>query len=641
MSKINTMEKIALKKEQEPIDIRIAKAVCAAKKVSERIFGYIRYDIKFVKATYKGVTRRPAKITALEKGIVGVLLVDETASFEKIGTILGLNVVDDKAEQVILRKAVKTLQGFKAVEGDDSCLVLTDGGRAYAEKGERPDLYEKSFDIFVDTLHPSWLNIKNCIGDNVKTIDKTNTSCGNLNLNLEQIKAYAECQAQDVHCPQNRYFLTSAIWDEGYEASYKVYVCFVQNVATGGVRAFVYDEKQGGLNNLIAEQININDSLKTELLSNCIRLECEKNEECEVLEGQAIEVAMAEIPAELKEAERKMIDAEEAEYAENGGVKEKRKDHLYKNALYDTWSFEVELQKIFREDDPDEIWLISPWIKVSKAGSVFIERRGPEIKQFLRDNRKRVFVAYSEPERKSSGEFKTNERGCVKKNIDDDALKFVMELERQYPNFFYVELPEFHLKNVIEVKGDQQILFTGSYNVLSFCVSQGQTHIRKEEMALLPQSITNEKYTHYLCEFAESYSKRIKEQITALDDSEVSTYKTERLDYFLSIDNSKIRELFLPIKDLLEEKYLANTKREIMQKLIEIEKKFNMSGLDFNDRKYIEDLLAKIELELKNNNIDDPLIEESLRKNKDLLNNVREKKIFRDRKCPNPRTYNL
>lgn len=125
-----------------------------------------------------------------------------------------------------------------------------------------------------------------------------------------------------------------------------------------------------------------------------------------------------------------------------------------------------------------------------------------------------------------------------------------------------------------------------------------------------------------------------------MDDSEVSTYKTERLDYFLNIDNSKIRELFLPIKDLLEEKYLANAKREIRQKLIEIEKKFN-SGLDFNDRKYIEDLLAKIELELKNNNIDDPLIEESLRKNKDLLNNVREKKIFRDRKCPNPRTYNL
>ena len=215
----------------------------------------------------------------------------------------------------------------------------------------------------------------------------------------------------------------------------------------------------------------------------------------------------------------------------------------------------------------------------------------------------------------------------------------------QYPNFFYLELPEFHLKNVIEVKGDQQILFTGSFNVLSFYVSQEQTHIRKEEMALIPQSVAKGKYIHYLCEFAESYAKRIEEQITALDDSEVLTYKKERLDYFLNIDNPKIRELFLPIKNLLEEKYYANTKREIRQKLIEIENKLvvasNMSGLDLKDRKYIEDLLANIELELKNNNIDDPLIEESLRKNKDLLNNVPEKKIFRDRKYPNPRTYNL
>ena len=192
MKKNNKQQKkVAPKKIQEPIGTRIAKAVYAAKKISERIFGYISYDIKFVKATYTGRTLRPAKITAIEKGIVGILLVDETASFEKIGTILGLDVVNDKAEQTILRTAIATLQSFNAIEGDDSCLALTDGGRAYAEKGERPDSYTKSFDIFVDPLHPSWLNIKNCIGDNIKYIEEINTPCNNLNIDLEQIKAYA------------------------------------------------------------------------------------------------------------------------------------------------------------------------------------------------------------------------------------------------------------------------------------------------------------------------------------------------------------------------------------------------------------------------------------------------------------------
>ena len=38
----------------ESIGARIAKAVFEAKKISERIFGYISYDIHFVKATYAG-----------------------------------------------------------------------------------------------------------------------------------------------------------------------------------------------------------------------------------------------------------------------------------------------------------------------------------------------------------------------------------------------------------------------------------------------------------------------------------------------------------------------------------------------------------------------------------------------------------
>lgn len=632
----------------EPIGTRIAKAVYAAKKISERIFGYIPYDIKFVKATYTGKTQRPAKITALEKGIVGILLVDETASFEKMGRILGLDVANDKAEQSILRTAIATLQSFNAIEGDDSCLALTDGGRAYAEKGERPDSYTKSFDIFVDTLHPTWLNIKNCLGDNVKGIEEINTPCDNLNLDLEQIKTYAECQAQDVHYPQNRYLLESAIWNEGHEASYKVYVCFVQNVATGEVRTFVYDEKQEGLNELIAEQINKDDNLKAELLSNCIRLECENDEETKVLEGEAIETAIAEIPVELKEAEQQMIQEEkEAEQAQNDDRKEKQivtvqktpdKNRLHKKALYDSLSFEVELQKIFKEDNPDEIWLISPWIKGTEKNnghSVFVNQRGPAIEEFLQDENKRVFVAYSAPSITKSGKAKTNENGNIIKNIDNDALELINKLEEQYPNFYFVELPEFHIKNVIEVKSDQQILFTGSFNVLSFSVSEGQTHIRREEMTLAHYNVARKKYIDYQYEFAAIYAERIKGQIMALDDFAASTYKNEKLDYFLKIDNSEIHKLFLPIEELLEEKTLANTKSELRQRLAKIEQELvaasNMSGLSPKEKKRIEVSLANIETEMRNNSIDDPSMMELLCDYKDSLNKIQEKKIFPNR----------
>ena len=72
---------------------------------------------------------------------------------------------------------------------------------------------------------------------------------------------------------------------------------------------------------------------------------------------------------------------------------------------------------------------------------------------------------------------------------------------------------KFHFKNVIEVKGDQKILFSGSFNVLSFSVSEHQTHVRREEMALANPSIAKSKYVSFQIEFAEKYADRIKKEI--------------------------------------------------------------------------------------------------------------------------------
>lgn len=640
MSKIKKQTKKVStpKKVQEPIGTRIAKAVFGAKKISERIFGYISYDIKFVRAVYHGKTQRPAKITALEKGIVGILLVDETASFEKIGSILGLDVVNDKAEQSILRSAIETLRGFNAIEGDDSLIALTEGGHAYADKGERPDTYTKDFDIFVDSSHPSWYNIKNGIGDNVKKIEEINTPCDDLNLELDQIKAYAEQQAQDVHFPQNRYLLESATWNEGHEASYKVYVCFVQNVANSeDVRAFVYDENTEGLNSLIADQINQDEDLKSELLNSCIRLECENDEETTVLEGDAVEVAKAEITEELKQAEQKMIkEEEEGESSEeveddvedttsntSSATKAKApkisaKDRLHKKALYDSLSFEVELQKIFTEDDPDEIWLVSPWIRKG----AFLHDRGPMIENFLRDENKRVFIAYSEPATNNDG----------KPMMDEEVEPGIKLLEEQYSNFFYVQLPEFHLKNVIEVKGDQKILFSGSFNVLSFSVSEQQTHVRREEMALAHHTVARKKYDDCQLEFAEIYAERIKKQIESLEPSEITNYKNEKLEYFLGIENAEIHKLFSPIEDMLEEKNIAIVQSQALKSLTTIGQQLvaasNMGGLNAKDKKKLGIELASIEKTITEFSIDDPSTLERLNTTKELFEKIHLKQIF-------------
>ncbi len=644
MSKIN--KKITPKPINDSIGTRIAKAVFEAKKISERIFGYISYDIHFVKATYAGKTQRPAKITSIEKGIVGILLVDETASFEKIGLILGLDVVNDKAEQAILRSAIETLRGFNAIEGDDSRLALTDAGRNYADKGERPDTYSKTFDIYVDKNHSTWYNIKNCIGEYTTKIEEINTPCDDLKLTLDQIKNYAEYQAQDVHFPQNRYLLENALWSEGHEASYKVYVCFVQSVASSDeVRAFVYDENSNNLNQLMAEAINSNQELMAELLENCIKLECESDEETVILEGNDVEVAKSEISEDIKEAEKHLVKEEEESTQipietspDNKAVendhKSLEKDRLHKKALYDSLSFEIELQKIFNEDDPDEIWLISPWIRKS----AFIHDRGPLIENFLKDDSKRVFIAYSEPASNNDG----------KPMMDEEVEPGIKLLAEQYPNFFYVQLPEFHLKNVIEVKGDQKILFSGSFNVLSFSVSEQQKHVRREEMTLAHHTVAKNKYADFQLEFAQIYAERIKKEIEVLDSSSISNYKNERLEYFSGIDNQEIQKIFSPIEDLLEEKNLSVVKSKIMKKLTTIGQQLvaasNMGGLNAKDKKKIGTELSEIKKIISENSIDDPSSLDQLSTTKELYEKIPLKQIFpnKSRKADNraPKTIN-
>ena len=294
------------------------------------------------------------------------------------------------------------------------------------------------------------------------------------------------------------------------------------------------------------------------------------------------------------------------------------KERLHKKALYDSLSFELELQKIFNEDDPDEIWLISPWIRKG----AFMHDRGPLIENFLKDENKRVFIAYSEPALNNDG----------KPMMDEEVEPGIIQLDEQYPNFFYVQLPEFHLKNVIEVKGDQKVLFSGSFNVLSFSVSEQQKHVRREEMTLAHHTVAKNKYADFQLEFAEIYASRIMKEIESLDTASLNNYKNERLDYFLGIDNQEIHKLFSPIEDLLEEKALGCIKENLYKQLTKIGQELvaasNMGGLNAKDKKKYKSALESISKELTSNAIDDPSTLELLDNNQKLLDVIPDKKIF-------------
>lgn len=269
-------------------------------------------------------------------------MIDGHSSFGTIGQILGLDVVNDKAEKSILSKALDGLRSFNAIEGDDDFIVLTEAGKVYADKGERPDTYQKTFDIFVDTNHTGWKTIKNALSAVNDHISFINTKCENISLNIDEIREYAAVQAQDVHYPQERYLLESAEWKDGHKGYYKMYVCFVQGVSTGVVRAFAFDENTNSLNPIVAEYINSDATLASQLLEQCIKLECEMNFDTQILDDEAAKEAKAEVSQDIIEAEKRLA-------AEDTAAEETDEESIEKSNI-DVPNNEVELSPVKKQN---------------------------------------------------------------------------------------------------------------------------------------------------------------------------------------------------------------------------------------------------------------------------------------------------
>ena len=141
---------------QSSVELRIAQAIADVKRTSERVIGITAIDYSFTKLSYKGTTVRPEPITPLERAVVGIIDIDGGVSFESLGAILGLDVAHDVAEKTMLSESIQKMQGYGIIEGDDTYLSLTEKGKIFASKGERPVTYEKAFDIYCDFKRPSY-----------------------------------------------------------------------------------------------------------------------------------------------------------------------------------------------------------------------------------------------------------------------------------------------------------------------------------------------------------------------------------------------------------------------------------------------------------------------------------------------------
>ena len=562
---------------EETLDQRLNRVIENNKAISELIIGYIPYTIKFIAQSYKGVTNKPEKISAFEKAVVGIISIDGQTSLSNIGKILGLDIEHDIAEQKMIRSAIDTMIRYNLVRGDESAYFITEQGKEFAAHGERMKSFSSDFELWYLNNNHSFTGLRDCISaDDIQLVDETDFFKENeslLPLSFEEVKELSEIQASNMQSSKERFILQEATPQNHNFYKYDLTVCFVQSIRTKQVRTIVYDDTTQAVLHPLSQLIEEDEDLKQALFSQMLQAASE-SEDLAIYDDLELAKSDPLVKEDIKNiisAEKKLIEQEDKQAAVGEENKEEinpddLSERLHKRALYDSIAFESELHTIFQTDKPDEIWLSSPWV----GDGTFMRNRLPLIKNYLKQGGK-VFISYSAPD----GGLDSHKD----KMVGDQSQKALESLEFEYvKQFFHVELPAFHKKNVIEVKNGQCVLFTGSFNVLSFSVtSKNITHVRAEEMCLAHYQAAINQYHLSKKLFAEKYIEKALQEISTLSSNEIQNYHNDKIEYFRKDD--KLEELFIDYDNMLEERK-AQAKSDILAKELEslkseIESKIN------------------------------------------------------------------
>ena len=125
----------------------------------------------------------------------------------------------------------------------------------------------------------------------------------------------------------------------------------------------------------------------------------------------------------------------------------------------------------------------------------------------------------------------------------DEPLNKLLELEKRYQNFYLHQLPTFHFKNVwLKGTNEGDLYYTGSYNILSFFVSQGLQKVRQEKMTRLDwNEEVHEEYEEVIQMFGLKYVNKAIEDFNTLCQSPPAQIDRDYLQKLRTVDNSKLK----------------------------------------------------------------------------------------------------
>ena len=480
------------------IQLKIANAILHFRKRSERFVGFIPYTLNFEIRKYNGTSQKPEDVTILDKTIVN-LIGRGVNDVKEISRLLGFDYHYDLEKDILESNLDYCKSQLRIINRSKSILSLTPIGQKLYEEGEYIKKFSGTFELYVDPLHSYYTNLKECVS-NIPSLKKDKKSDIIDSLSLQQIKSIAEEQASHMQRTEKGLELINAELTNATLAHIDIYLCFLQNIRDNSIRTIVYDDNTDSVLPLLSSLFDEDIVYRDSLLKQCLTNEEKENEITEISSGEKTEEQIA--------AEVKIIEEADEKGEEFIDEIEDRKI----GSIYDSAEFERELNEIFESHHNEEIWLISPWIRKY----AFIRNREPKIRKFL-DQGGAIFIGYSEPEK------------LGEEMVDPDSMAMVKSLDARYDKFYYAELPKFHFKNVIEHSNNKTTLYTGSFNVLSFCINENERHYRMEQMMLANEESANQSRADYLSLFAKQYIAKYMVALNRVNKGE--TIKVPKLSY--------------------------------------------------------------------------------------------------------------
>lgn len=519
--------------EQIPLELKIIEAASKEKKLIERIIGFTDFDWHYTVAKFKGTCSQPIEFNVFDEILCDLLLIEQMSA-EKIGNILGLDIQTDPAEKEILISAINELKKDKMIEGDESIYWLTDTGKEYAKNGVKFSTFNREFDLYIDAVGGIKDNVKNVFG-NLRSEKQLSFKREFLPSNIEDVKPLAEIQAPEIHFPKKNFLLQTCepLGIEGYKA--KVWVVLLENFRNNTIRAIVYDEKQDKIIETLSNALDKLEDEKQSLLEKLVKVSGDEDFVVEFTEEEKQEEQIA-IENELIQKQEEIEVAIETQDIEK--VKEITNQISSIKRHFNSLEFEVELKRLF-DETANDLWIISPWIKRYAT-----ERRIPFFEKYLQKGG-RIFVAYSEPE---------NNTDVM---ADEETFNKLLELEKKYQNFYLNQLPAFHYKRVwLRNNDNNNLYYTGSYNILSFFVKQGLQNVRQEEMTKLDWDEEKETvYNDIFTRFAQKYLNSTIDDFNALFENIPQKIEKGFLQKIKSIEYGKLKFFVNQGIDVFDEKY--------------------------------------------------------------------------------------